>query len=71
MLACRSMYTTAMTLRRTPRRVSQGLVLNELRQLGPGDVIIERKVIEELCRWERPHPDAPDQDAGLAPDSRT
>ena len=29
-------------------------------------MVIERKIVEELCRWDRPHPDAPDQDAGLA-----
>jgi hypothetical protein len=41
-------------------------VLNDLRQLGARGVAIERKLIEELCRWERPHPDAPDQNAGVA-----
>ena len=35
------------------------LVLSDLRQLGASGVVIERKIIEELCRWERPHADAP------------
>lgn len=42
-------------------------VLYDLRQLGDARrVMIERKLVEELCRWDRPHRDAPDQEAGLA-----
>jgi hypothetical protein len=42
------------------------LVLNDLRQLGTSGVAIERKLVEELSRWERPHPDVPDEQAGVA-----
>jgi hypothetical protein len=40
------------------------LVLNDLRQLGARGVVIERNIVEELCRWDRPHTDAPDPEAG-------
>jgi hypothetical protein len=53
-------------LEENPKARIARLVLNDLRQLGVGGVAIERKIVEELCRWERPHPDAPDQEAGLA-----
>ncbi|MGQ0719901.1 MAG: hypothetical protein ACT4NP_21780 [Pseudonocardiales bacterium] len=39
-------------------------VLNDLRELGAKGGAIERKIVEELCRWDHPHRDAPDQASG-------
>lgn len=41
-------------------------VLNELTDMGERGYAIQRKIVEELCRMTRPHPDAPDQKAGAA-----
>jgi hypothetical protein len=41
------------------------LVLSDLRDMRtPAARQLERKIVEELCRWDRPHKDAPDQAAG-------
>jgi hypothetical protein len=42
------------------------LVLNDLRALGEKGNAIERKIVEDLCRWDRPHPDADQQLGRLA-----
>ncbi|SES40004.1 hypothetical protein [Lentzea albida] len=41
-------------------------VLNELHALGPTGAVIQRKIVDELCRMGRPHTDAPDQAKGRA-----
>jgi hypothetical protein len=41
-------------------------VLHDLVRMGPQGTIIQHKLIEELCRMDRPHPDAPDQAKGKA-----
>lgn len=49
-----------------PKAKIARFVLNELRALGPRGAAIERTIVEELCRWDRPHRDAPDQAQGRA-----
>jgi hypothetical protein len=39
-------------------------VLNELQSRGATGGAVQRKIIEELCQMDRPHPDAPDQAKG-------
>jgi hypothetical protein len=39
-------------------------VLSDLQGRGQSGFVIQRKVVEELCRMSKPHPDAPDQTAG-------
>jgi hypothetical protein len=41
-------------------------VLNELQSQGAGGHTVQRKIVEELCQMDRPHPDAPDQAKGRA-----
>lgn len=41
-------------------------VFSDLGELGARGITIERKIVEELCRWERPHREAPDQALGRA-----
>lgn len=39
-------------------------LLSDLQGRGQSGFVIQRKVVEELCRMSKPHPDAPDQVAG-------
>jgi hypothetical protein len=41
-------------------------VLNDLIGMGAAGVKVQNKIVEELCRMERPHPDAVDQTKGQA-----
>jgi Restriction endonuclease len=41
-------------------------VFDELGERGPAGYAIQAKIVEELCRMDRPHKDAPDQTAGTA-----
>jgi acetyl esterase/lipase len=41
-------------------------VLNDLQSLGANGQTVQRKIVEELCHMDRPHPDAPDQERGRA-----
>jgi hypothetical protein len=42
------------------------LVLADLQQSGVAGRRVQRAIVEELCRMDRPHRDAPDQDRGKA-----
>lgn len=41
-------------------------VLSDLHAMGDGGATIQRRIVEELCRMDRPHADAPDQARGKA-----
>lgn len=41
-------------------------VLSELHAMGPKGAAVQRKIVDELCRMGRPHPDAKDQAKGRA-----
>ena len=41
-------------------------IFNELQERGQAGFVVQRKIVEELCRMAKPHPDAPDQVAGKA-----
>jgi len=41
-------------------------IFSELQQRGPSGFAVQRKIVEELCRMTKPHPDAQDQRAGQA-----
>jgi hypothetical protein len=41
-------------------------VFNELQERGEPGFVVQRKIVEELCRMIKPHRDAPDQAAGKA-----
>jgi hypothetical protein len=40
-------------------------ILDDLQAAGEAGATTQRKVINELCRMNKPHPDAPDQKAGM------
>ncbi len=42
------------------------LVLAELAAMGQSGAEVQTRIAEELCRMDRPHPEAPDQDQGRA-----
>jgi hypothetical protein len=41
-------------------------VFNELQERGQPGFTVQRKIVQELCRMTKPHPDAPDQVAAKA-----
>ncbi len=41
-------------------------VFGDLEARGEAGYVIQRKIVEELCKMTKPHPDAPDQAAGKA-----
>lgn len=41
-------------------------VFNELQERGQAGFVVQRKIVQELCRMTKPHSDAPDQVAGKA-----
>lgn len=59
----RALYDRYDQPERSKARIARA-VLDELGDRGPAGYALQAKVVEELCRMDRPHRDAPDQTAG-------